>query len=729
MIFQFLKMKKITFLLMLLLAFFQGFSQHDPDNFFAESRLDYYTDEEVGEILVFIPERYKSAEMSIDLVFEYEPLNRNYMVNSSGVSTVPFPMELLKEGQNELTVSFNENEKWLDSRKVYVTIRHAQDNAVKIDRINGGLFTDGMVMIPFGFFTYFPVDISSLDNEAINGFNMISPYQKADKKSLKSRKAYMDRCAETGMRVNYNICSVAGGGGAESSLMEGLSPEDKKKMLRKEIETFRDHPALLSWFIADMPDSRSFPADSLTQYYDIIKELDPYHPVTILISSPRNVSKYSQVADIMMTAPYPVPQGSLREVKDYISIPKNALQFEKPVWSVPQAFGGNEWWQREPTPHEIRAMTYMAIIYGATGIQYFIRSAANSFPKSVATWNECATISREIAELAPEFFSQHSAPVFEPSEPGIHVKAFNRSGLVTVLVVNEKKDPGKIKLKMTNGDLTISTTVLFENRDIVMVAGVLEDYIDGYGTRIYRFDTRQMTDPVKELEPGNLVVDPDFEDLSNVGVPSACYAYNGDDPANTFFIDSRRHYSKDHSLRLNNPSDKPGNRLAFFGLELDAKKSYSVSIMARTGASSNKAGGKKGGPVTFRLALGTTEEIFECSESWNKYQLSGILASAPNKETGRVCPELELTGKGTAWFDLLQVYPDMKLVESPGTTENLRNIEVTCIHPDTKIYYTTDGSEPTSLSTLYLVPVEIDKAARFKAKAFKGEALVGYIER
>lgn len=722
-------MKKFIFLSLMLTIINLAFSQADPGKFFAESRLDYYTSEEMGEILVFIPEQYKSSDMSVDLVFEYQILNRNCEVSSSGISTVPFPTELLKEGENEITVSFNENEKWVDSRKVYVTKRIPKDNAVMIDKVRGGLYTNGMVMIPFGFFTYFPFNVSSLDNEVINGFNMISPYQKIDKKSFKSRKAYMDRCADLGMRVNYNVCSLAGGGGAESSIINGLSTTDKKELLRKEVEQFRDHPALLCWYIADMPDSRDIPADSLAVYYRIIKELDPYHPVTLLVSSPRNAARYRNVTDIIMTAPYPVPQGSMREVKDYTSIPENEYRFEKPVWVVPQAFGGNEWWTREPNAREIRAMTYMALISGASGIQYYIRSAPNSFPKSAETWNECAAIAMEMSELAPDFFSQQPAPSFQPDDPTIHVKSFNRSGLITILVVNEKKDPARLKLKMDDADLTISGKVLFENREVVIANGILEDFIDGYGTRVYRFDTRQMVDRVKEYQAKNLVVDPDFEDVSSPGVPSACFAYNGSDPGCTYFLDAVRHYSKDHSLRLNNPSEGNGNRLQFYGLNLDKKMSYTVSIMARTGPSANRAGGKKGGPVSFRLGLGDKGKTFDCTSSWQGYQISGILPSEENKETGRISPQLELTSKGTAWFDLLQVFPDMEIIEMPGSRENTRIIELKCVHPGVQIFYTTDGTEPTSLSAQYLVPVEIEEKSQFKAKALQGDTMVGFIQR
>lgn len=721
-------MKILPVLSFLLLITVSGFSQPDSAAYYAATRLDYYTDEEVGEILVFVPARLKEYKITIDLVFEYELLNKGYPVVSSGVSTVPFPSKTLREGQNEITVSFYENDKWMDSRKVWVTIRPHRDNAVKIDRSSGGLVVSGLPLVPFGFYTYFPVEPDLPGAEAVKGFNIISPYQRIGRKTLKDRKSYMDRCADLGMRVNYNLCSVAGGGGVVSSLLEGLSIEKKKEMLRKEIEMFRDHPALLAWYIADEPDGRNLPADSLKEIYSLIKELDPYHPVSLVLNSPRKAEEFRDVTDIVMTNPYPVPQGKLLEVMEYTDMVKKAFWLQKPVWVVPQAFGGNEWWQREPTPKEVRAMTYMAVIHGATGIQYFIRNGLNSFPKSTATWDECGAMALEIAELTPDILSPHPVPELVADKPGIHARAWNRAGLVTIAVVNELNEPGVFTLKMQDIDLTIAADVMFENRKINIAEGVIEDMIDAYGTRVYRFDARRKPDRVKGFENGNLSVDPGFEDISNVGVPAACYAYEGYDPGSTYFIDSRRHYEGEHSLRMNNPSDKPGNSLSFYGLELATNKSYTISIMARTGSSSNRPGGKKGGAVRFRLALCSTERIFDCSEAWQKYEINGVRVVKKGAESARISPQLEMTGKGTAWFDLLQVYPDMELKESPGSVENLRIIELNCIHPDAQIYYTTDGSEPTPASEEYKIPLEFDRPVTIRTSAYLNDKRVGYIE-
>ena len=705
-----------------------GFSQFEPNSYYAASRLDYYTNEEVGEVMVYIPERLQDKKITIDVVFEYEVLNRGFQVASSGVSAVPFPMKLLRIGNNEITVSFYEDEKWVDSRKIFVTIREAKDNAVKIERAKGGVVTNGLLDIPVGFYACRIDDLQSLELEAANGFNAVTPYQDNAKKSLKARKAFMDRCAALGIQVNYNVCGLAGGGGPQPFRMDGLSKQEKLDLLKKEIESFRDHPALLSWYMADEPDGRNIPADSLIDFYNLIKELDPYHPVSLLLSSPRNAEQFKKVCDIVIVAPKPVPQGNMLEVKDYTVITKNQVLYEKPLWIAPQVYGGNEGLKREPDAREIRVMTYLGVIYGASGIQNMKRSAPNNFPKSPSAWNACSELAMEIAEITPDILSTMYAPVIVADNPTIHAKAWNRNGLVTIAVANTNPDPTKFKIKLQDLDVTVVAKLLFENRQLVVTSGTIEDIIDGYGTMMYRFDVRHETDQVKGIMAGNLTTDPGFEDLSSNGVPAACFSFPGEGSGCTFFIDSRRHFQGDHSLRMNNPVEKAGNRLSFYNASLDSKKSYTVSVMARAGQSSNKPGGKKGGLVQFRLALAGTGMVFSCTENWQKYGISGIRVPVDAMENGRYSPELELTGKGTAWFDLLQVFPDMELVEVNGG-EGKFIVEIVSIQEGVKIFYTLDGTEPTISSSPYLVPLEISANDKLKAAAFKENTLVGYIER
>ncbi len=54
------------------------------------------------------------------------------------------------------------------------------------------------------------------------------------------------------------------------------------------VELFEDldHPALLAWYISDEPTGHNMPAENLERSYRIVRELDPYHPVTIVFMAP-----------------------------------------------------------------------------------------------------------------------------------------------------------------------------------------------------------------------------------------------------------------------------------------------------------------------------------------------------------------------------------------------------------------------------------------------------------
>jgi len=67
-------MKIVSIISALVVLAFSGYSQPDPAVYYAASRLDYYTNEEVGEVVVSVPESLKGHKITIDLVFELSGL-------------------------------------------------------------------------------------------------------------------------------------------------------------------------------------------------------------------------------------------------------------------------------------------------------------------------------------------------------------------------------------------------------------------------------------------------------------------------------------------------------------------------------------------------------------------------------------------------------------------------------------------------------------------------------
>lgn len=53
-----------------------------------------------------------------------------------------------------------------------------------------------------------------------------------------------------------------------------------------------------------------------------------------------------------------------------------------------------------------------------------------------------------------------------------------------------------------------------------------------------------------------------------------------------------------------------------------------------------------------------------------------------------------------------------------GTYSNAQSVEITCTTSGAKIYYTTDGKEPTNASTLYTEAITVDKSMTIKAIAY-----------
>jgi hypothetical protein len=689
------------------------------------ARLDYYTDEKTAEVMVYVPVSGIGKQFKVDLVFEFEFLLRDHPAYPAEWVPVPFSLERLREGNNEITVSFYENDKWMDSRKVDIVILPGHPCPVKCDMASGGLVAGGLPFFPFGFYSYWPIEPAALDEEAARGFNLISPYWKIEKKTLKERRQFMDRCAALGIKVNYNLCSVAGGGGVSGSRNGAMTRAQKEKLLVREVEEFRDHHALLAWYIADEPEGQGVPPDSLVQTYSLLKELDPYHPVSIVFMAPNVAVNYAGVMDIAMTDPYPLPHEPVTVVADYTKTLHGFFAHQKPVWTVPQAFGGSEWWHREPTRAEVRAMTYVALVSHASGIQYFVRMAPNGFPKSAALWGECGALALEVAELTPQLLSANPAPGLEIQGPGIMARALNADGLITILAVNTSNAfvPGMIR--MAGLDLTGEAEVMFAGRNVAINSGVIEEMMEPYGTRVYRIDARKRTARMAGPRKDNLVIDPGFEETAAAGIPSSCYFKTGEDKGSTCFTDTRRAYQGDRSIRLNNPSDKEGLTVSLFNLELDDSRSYTISVWAMAPGNND---GK--GPLQFDLGLGDMgRQSFTLAGGWQQYAFTTAAFGNPAKGLARRNPGLSLKGRGTAWFDLLEVYPDMELTATPKPGTSFTEITLASSNPAAKVFYTLDGLLPTMESTVYNQPFLIEGDAKLRAAAYAGQTLSGYIEQ
>ena len=465
----------------------------DSSSFKIYSRLSFYSYEKSGEFLVHVPLMNMQSSLEITITSEERIIASWKGRPGRSLLRIPFVIDLAPSKYKATArISLLSGSPITYLAATELIILPHKPNEVKTDRFTGGLIVNQRQFFPFGFYCYSPVYKTLPEEEIVRGFNMISPYQTILPETLKERKAYMDRCAQIGMKVHYNLLSLSGGGGVDSKL-KGLSADEKRVRLIEEIKTFMNHPALLAWYISDEPNGFKIPPETLEATYRLVRETDPWHPVSMVFMAPFLASKkYSNALDIVMADPYPVPNHSVELANDVASQLKSEYNGKNPVWMVLQAFGGGEWWEREPTLQEMRSMTWQSIIRGATGIQYFVRQGQNYFPKSVAAWSECGRMAMEVAELTPWLLSDEETVPVESSSKNIIVSSRMHDGQLIVMAVNKINEPLGVTIRI-RGKSSNKARVIFENRMVSVSGGEISDHIAPFGSQVYLMDIK----PVK----------------------------------------------------------------------------------------------------------------------------------------------------------------------------------------------------------------------------------------
>ena len=665
--------KKLLFLIILISAILinqKTISQTvDSTTFEINSRLSFYSFERNGEFLLHIPAGLSSVSLSIKIKIDGEVIASWRGKPRMNILRVPFTFNLapsIYKTDAEITVTARAGITYMATTRLIVL--SYKPNEVKTDRLNGGLIVNKRQFFPFGFYCYSPVFPTLPEEEVVKGFNMMSPYQKIMPEKLNERKAYMDRCAELGMKVNYNLLSVSGGGGTGSTI-DGLSDEEKKNRLVTEIKTFRDHPALLGWYIADEPNGYNISPEILEEIYRIVKENDPWHPVSIVFMWPYLSSKqYSNSLDIVMADPYPVPDSPVNLVGEVASQLKEEYTGKRPVWMATQSFGGGEIWNREPTLQEIRSMTWQSIIKGATGIQYFVRQGLNYFPKSAATWGECGRMAVEVAELTPWLLSDEQTLEVESASKNILTTSRLHNNQLIVMAVNRENEPAGVSLSI-GGINSGKAIVLFENRSVNVTGGLITDHLAPYASEVYLINLKSESPPLLTSD-SNLLKDPGFEDLSSPGIPSACYARPGGDRGATFFLDSREHHEGNHSLKIITPVEDKGVTLRFFPFKVKAGSSYTISMWTKSDpeqrffVATNKENDrlyKKTETTQYvEIEVGSFSHArFAPDSLWRRYV---TFVTIPNDTLSSFKTNLvlKMPGQGVAWFDEIKIYEEKR---------------------------------------------------------------------
>ncbi|MBT3380336.1 MAG: hypothetical protein HN742_32250 [Lentisphaerae bacterium] len=206
---------------------------------------------------------------------------------------------------------------------------------------------------------------------------------------------------------------------------------------------FKEHPSILAWNPGDEPDGRGRPPEYMASVVGKIKDQDTSRPTYMTLCVPSTYERYWQAADIIAPDPYPIPRKSIAYVADCVERLQEVMQRGKPIWAIPQAFGGYSSWKRVPTPEEERNMTYQCLVHGARGLIYYTYwDGRFDMAEHPELWAMMTQLAREVRQLTPLLLDGSPEQVLKLGTDGaVHVLLKSAQGRHYAIAVNTMSAP------------------------------------------------------------------------------------------------------------------------------------------------------------------------------------------------------------------------------------------------------------------------------------------------
>ena len=160
----------------------------------------------------------------------------------------------------------------------------------------------------------------------------------------------------------------------------------KLDFIREYVAALMGEPGLLTWYLYDEPDYVGVPMPSIRKAYETIKNIDPFHPVSIIYAASDVIPRYARSCDILWAQAYhEKPSDVMHHIDTLFQMRKASVGFcgkdnaPNPLasWAILGPFDlkiqekQHSFEQHRPNPEEIVAQTYAAIISQARGIVYY----------------------------------------------------------------------------------------------------------------------------------------------------------------------------------------------------------------------------------------------------------------------------------------------------------------------------------------------------------------------
>ena len=417
-------------------------------------------------------------------------------------------------------------------------------SVVKVDRATGSLVVDGRKVFPLVL-----SDGPPLGAKAPNGNDALAELAAGGVSFVRTgRLDWRTESLEHQIAVERDRLDAAAAHGlycwpslGPAGNLAGRTLSAKEQLLTSVVGELKDHSALGAWRGVGEPANPAratrIPAAGLVRAYEVLKALDPGHPL-VIIQAPRgklaDLTPYRPAFDITGADIFPVSYppgkhaGSQRRgvgVVGEITRKMVAAAGRKPVWMTLQiawsgvipAKGHPNNVPRFPTLREERFMAYQAIVHGARGLVFFGGHLTEIAPPADAQagWNwtfwehVLKPLLAELTspELAPALTAPPARNAVKATAADVEVATREAAGFLYVIAVKRGSATSQIGFSglpsRKNGRPIAGGRVLFEYvqeplappirldhqtfRPIQVTNGRFRDWLGPNDARVYRF--------------------------------------------------------------------------------------------------------------------------------------------------------------------------------------------------------------------------------------------------
>lgn len=306
---------------------------------------------------------------------------------------VRFDLKGVEKGRYELQLTFADiaNSCILSRGKLPLEI---SDSGKRILDERGRMFVDGKPFLPIAIYTWGIKEDQTREIKSL-GFNSFVPYGALTSNPLRrpfagirSFRDSLDICLKNDIYVMPDIRVLD-----MPETWEKISRKNYYGILEKLFREFRNHPAVIAWYISDEPAPAAIP--ELEKLRDFVNRHDPGHPTWIVFNNPAELSKYASSTDIAAVDPYPLGAGKKRDTWEQYNVLDQTSTLQKllgnmdgegALWMVPQAFSWKiyqdtrrkvlkdntpEVYDDMPNGREILSMCLTGAIHGAKGFCFY----------------------------------------------------------------------------------------------------------------------------------------------------------------------------------------------------------------------------------------------------------------------------------------------------------------------------------------------------------------------